>query len=323
MESGNSALNWAGSGMPSITITYVPPVTAEPDPAVAARVLAAAERGDRFAFTAAAERLGSLEQAQALVRARGIVRSVDRVANVAAWQAAALAAPEIAVRAADSEAETDTDTDPTMFGHFAVFDQWTEINSWFEGHFLERIAKGAFKKTFREHRGEIKPLFQHGHDPQVGDKPLGTVGDLREDDTGAYYEVPLLDAPYVRDDILPGLRAGLYGASFRFQTIREEFSEKPDPSDHNPTGLPERTLKELRLFEFGPVTFPAYPAATAAVREATTPPADDAEADSAHPDQDAPVRVPAGAGRGSHLIQRGRRGTPYTLSRKETPSWRL
>ncbi len=37
----------------------------------------------------------------------------------------------------------------------------------------------------------------------------------------------------------------------------------------NPQGLPERTISELRLYEFGPVLFPAYQGATAAVRSMT------------------------------------------------------
>lgn len=157
---------------------------------------------------------------------------------------------------------------PTLFGHFAVFDRWTEIDSLWEGNFLERIARGAFRKTFRENRSAIKPLFQHGHDPQIGDKPLGAAKVLREDETGAYYEVPLLDTSYNRD-LVPGLEAGLYGASFRFRVVKEEINDSPDPSDANPRGLPERTIKELRLYEFGPVTFPAYEDATAAVRSLT------------------------------------------------------
>jgi HK97 family phage prohead protease len=157
---------------------------------------------------------------------------------------------------------------PTLFGHFAVFNRWTEINSWFEGHFMERIAPGAFRKTFRENRDRIRALFQHGQDPTVGDKPLGPIEELREDDTGGYYEVPLLDTTYNRD-LIPGLEAGLYGSSFRFEVIREETVEEPDPSEDNPRGLMERTLKELRLFEFGPVTFPAYAEATADVRSLT------------------------------------------------------
>lgn len=157
---------------------------------------------------------------------------------------------------------------PTLTGHFAVFNRWTEINSIFEGRFLERIAPGAFRKTFQEGRNSMKVLFQHGHDPQIGDKPLGPIRDLEEDSVGARYEVDLLDTSYVRD-LIPGLEAGLYGASFRFGVVREEFVNDPEPSDHNPAGLPERTILEARVPEFGPVTFPAYADATAGLRSVT------------------------------------------------------
>lgn len=157
---------------------------------------------------------------------------------------------------------------PTLTGHFAVFDTFTEINSMYEGHFLERISPGAFKKTIKEQRDDIKVLFQHGHDPHIADKPLGPITALREDEEGAYYEVDLIDTSYNRD-LLPGLEAGLYGASFRFRVIREEFDKEPERSDHNPEGIPERTVQELQLYEFGPVTFPAYANATAGVRSLT------------------------------------------------------
>lgn len=156
----------------------------------------------------------------------------------------------------------------TMVGHFAVFDEWTEIDSIFEGRFLERIAPGAFAKTFQENRGGMRVLFQHGFDPVVGDKPLGTIDELEEDDQGARYEVSLLDTSYNRD-IVEGLRAGVYGASFRFRVMKEEFVQKPDRSKHNPDGLPERSLTEVQVREFGPVTFPAYEGATAGVRSLT------------------------------------------------------
>lgn len=161
------------------------------------------------------------------------------------------------------------DAPPTMFGHFTVFNEWTRIDSVWEGTFMERIAPGAFTKTIEENRSNIQVLFQHGQDPSIGDKPLGAITELREDDIGPYYEVPLLDAGYVRDDILPGLKADLYGSSFRFRVTREDKNEEPGRSDVNPDGLPERTIKEVNLFEFGPVTFPAYASATAGVRSLT------------------------------------------------------
>jgi HK97 family phage prohead protease len=146
---------------------------------------------------------------------------------------------------------------PTLVGHFAVFNQWTEINSWFEGNFLERIAPGAFKKTFAENRSNMKVLFQHGMDPQIGDKPLGPIDTLKEDRTGGYYEVPLLDTGYVPRAV-PGLEADLYGASFRFAVMREEIVDEPGVSAYNPKGIQERTIQEAKVIEFGPVTFPAY-----------------------------------------------------------------
>lgn len=154
---------------------------------------------------------------------------------------------------------------PTLVGHFALFNRWTEIDSFFEGNFLERISPGAFKKTFQEKRGQIKTLFQHGRDPVVGNKPLGMPDVLREDERGGYAETPLLDTDYVRE-IVPGLEAGAYGQSFAFRVLREEVVEKPGVSPHNPNGLPERTIKEVELFEHGPVTWPAYADTDAGLR---------------------------------------------------------
>ena len=149
-----------------------------------------------------------------------------------------------------------------LVGRFAVFDEWTVIDSWWEGKFRERISKGAFKKTMRERRASIKVLYDHGYDPSLGNKPLGPIQELKEDDIGAYYEVPLIATDYNRDFMVPALRAGLLGASFRFQVIKDSWVfPEPDSGD-----LPERTIKEILLYEFGPVTFPAYEAASAGLR---------------------------------------------------------
>jgi HK97 family phage prohead protease len=157
---------------------------------------------------------------------------------------------------------------PTLFGHFSRFNEWAEISSAFEGNFLERVAPGAFAHTLAHDRGRIRVLFQHGRDPQTGDKVLGIPTTLREDEQGGAYEVPLLDTTYNRD-LTPGLRAGSYGASFRFRVTREHVVQSPDASSYNPTALPERTIQEAKVMEFGPVTFPAYEGATAGVRSLT------------------------------------------------------
>jgi HK97 family phage prohead protease len=155
-----------------------------------------------------------------------------------------------------------------MQGHFAVFNQWTEILSFWEGEFMERILPGAFADTFRDERDAMQVLFQHGRDPQIGSKVLGPIQTLREDDTGAFYEVPLYDTTYNRD-LVPPLRDGRYGASFRFEATEDTWVKKPERSDYNPTGLPERSIVRASVLEFGPVTFPAYAGATAGLRMAS------------------------------------------------------
>lgn len=172
----------------------------------------------------------------------------------------------LVVRAADV---ADENASPVMEVRFSPFDTWYEIDSWWEGRFLERTVRGAFAKTITENRDRIKCLYDHGYDPQIGNKVLGTIDDLREDADTAVGDVALFDeTTYVRD-LLPGLRAGAYGSSMRMRVIKDEWNEEPGISEHNPNGIPERSILEVRLFEFGPVTFPANGDATSAVRSMT------------------------------------------------------
>jgi phage head maturation protease len=90
--------------------------------------------------------------------------------------------------------------------------------------------------------------------------------ELRDEPAGAYFEVALFSAPYVNENVLPGLRGGQYGSSFRFTVGRDEIRQHPTRSEHNPGGLPEVSVMEARVIEFGPVSFPAYRGATAGVR---------------------------------------------------------
>jgi phage head maturation protease len=263
-------------------------------------ILSAAEKGDRLAFAALAQRFDTLEEAQALVRDQAFMRMAERGA-----------VPRLALKIREATRGDTGDTasaaEPTLYGHFAVFNEWTEIDSMFEGHFLERIAPGAFKKTFREQTPKV--TFQHGHDPFLGDKILGKTDVLEEDAIGARYEVPLFRG--LPELLMDGLRADQYGASFRFRTMREEFVDEPDPSEDNPRGLPERTLKELHVPEFGPVTFPAYPSATAGVRSAN---GDGEEVTDAPSTADAAADAHSGDTR-----RRAVNGTSGTERRESTP----
>lgn len=150
---------------------------------------------------------------------------------------------------------------------WSVFDTWTEIDSWAEGNFMERIAPGSFTKTISENQANMRILLQHGQDPQVGQKPIASIESVSENDLGGYAEGRLLDG--LDPLIVSGLRAGQYGSSFRFRVMVDEVVAEPEPGDHNPKGLPERTIREAAVSEFGPVTWGAYSQATAGVRSLT------------------------------------------------------
>jgi hypothetical protein len=158
-----------------------------------------------------------------------------------------------------------SDGGPVLYGHFTKFGEWTEINSEFEGRFMERSAPGAYTESFK--RMTPKVTLNHGNDPSLGDQILGVPTVLREDDEGPYYEVPTFDG--IPPLVMSGLRAGAYGASYRFHVEDEEVVRNPERSEHNPEGIPERTITRARVPEFGPVTFPAFAGATAAIRSLT------------------------------------------------------
>ena len=152
-----------------------------------------------------------------------------------------------------------SDDGNTLVGYAAVFDDWTEIDSW-EGTFNERISPKAFNKTIRENGDRIKVLFNHGFDPQIGDKPLGKPRVIEPRSKGLWTETPLDETSY-NADLKALLRSGaLDGMSFRFSVVADEWEDRD--------GQEWRTISEVKLHEFGPVTFPAYEATTAGVRNA-------------------------------------------------------
>lgn len=153
-----------------------------------------------------------------------------------------------------------------MIGYPVVFNEWAEITS-FDGAFLERVDRRALNRTLNDRGDRVKVQFDHGMHPQIGSLPLGKPSVMKPDERGMFVEVPLSDTAYNRDIIKPLLRDGaIDGMSFRFQVMKDEWDEEPQRSDHNPDGLPERTITEVRLFEFGPVTFPAYEATQVGIR---------------------------------------------------------
>lgn len=143
----------------------------------------------------------------------------------------------------------------TLEGYAAVFDAPTRINSW-EGHFDEKIERGAFAKTLSERTPVMQ--FDHGHDIATGSVPIASIETIKEDKRGLFVRARLFDNPRV-EPIRQAIAGGaIDGMSFRFRVTREEWDETGD--------VPVRTIRELDLFEVGPVVFPAYEATSVGVR---------------------------------------------------------
>ena len=174
-------------------------------------------------------------------------------------------APELR---ADSNTNDLGETLGILRGHFSVYNNWYGVSSVWEGDFLERTAPGFVAETIIANRNSMRVQFDHGFDAQIGSKSLGAIRELREDETGAYFEVDLDDTTFNRD-LLPGFKRGAYGSSFRMKVLDDVWNDKPKRSAYNPEGKPERTITRAAVMEFGPVAWPANPAATAQMRSDT------------------------------------------------------
>ena len=146
----------------------------------------------------------------------------------------------------------------TLEGYAAVFNEWTDIVD-FEGVFRERIAPGAFKRTL----GQRMPVlqFDHGQHPLIGSIPLGRITSITEDQRGLRVRARLSDnwlVEPVRDAIRDG---AITGMSFRFRVVDDSWTRAKD-------NMAERTIREVELFEVGPVVFPAYEQTSVGVRSA-------------------------------------------------------
>ncbi len=147
----------------------------------------------------------------------------------------------------------------TLEGYAAVFDQPTRISNAFEGDFTETVRQGAFSKMVRQNPPPVVQ-FDHGTHPMIGQMPIAAPPSSREDARGLWVSTTVHDnwmTIPVRDAIESG---AIPGWSFRF--IPNEGGDQWDTMREN------RDLLDLKVFELGPVVFPAYTGTEIALRMA-------------------------------------------------------
>jgi len=145
------------------------------------------------------------------------------------------------------------DDKPHLMGHAAVFDKKSEDL----GGFREIVKPGAFKKTIQE--ADIRALWNHDANYVLGRTKSKTLS-LAEDKTGLAVDIEPPDTTWATDLLTTMGRGDVDQMSFGFRVVKDSW----DNTDKNNI---VRELVEVELFDVSPVTYPAYPQTSIAVRD--------------------------------------------------------
>ncbi len=157
--------------------------------------------------------------------------------------------------ATELRSEITPERGPQIFGHGAVFNT-RSVNL---GGFREIIMPGAFNDAIND---DVRAVFNHDQNFILGRSSSKTLR-LSLDDIGLAYEIDAPDTQMIRDLVLtPMARGDLRESSFMF-TVAYDGDEWTQDDE----GIIVRKVHRVsRLYDVGPVTFPAYEAADSAKR---------------------------------------------------------
>lgn len=122
--------------------------------------------------------------------------------------------------------------------------------------YVERIMPGAFDRALAE-KDDVRGLFNHDPDNLLGRTSAGTMA-LAVDKKGLRYEIQPGDTTMARDVVEHIKRGDVDGSSFAFRVTDEDIRKEDD--------VYIREISGVRLFDVGPVTYPAYTATTSGYR---------------------------------------------------------
>jgi len=153
----------------------------------------------------------------------------------------------------DTELRVSDDDKPKITGYAAKFGKW----SLDLGGFKEKIRAGAFDEALE--KSDVRALKNHDPNLLLGRTTSGTLR-LKTNSVGLQSEIDPPDTSTGRDTIEEIRRKDITGMSFSFTTAEDDWKYLED-------GSVERTIIKVgELFDVGPVTYPAYPDTTTAVR---------------------------------------------------------
>jgi uncharacterized protein len=144
---------------------------------------------------------------------------------------------------------------PIIRGIAAMFNSMSEDL----GGFREQIAPGAFKSALGG--SDVRALFNHDPNMILGRSTSGTLR-LSETDQGLEFECDAPDTSYARDLMESMKRGDISQCSFGFTVDTGGDTWQKDAA-----GQWTRTINVVsRLYDVSPVTYPAYPETSCAMR---------------------------------------------------------
>lgn len=161
---------------------------------------------------------------------------------------------KIEVRSIVGPENIDATDEGVIFGLAIPYNQETTIGDMKHGGFREQIAPGACSKSLRE--ADIVALFNHD-----SSKPLGrtSAGNLKLTNTPRGVEPELAPAKtsYAADLAALVSSGVIKGWSFGFEVVKDDWTDEEGRESNEFTGT-NRVIREMKLIEVSPVTFPAY-----------------------------------------------------------------
>lgn len=153
------------------------------------------------------------------------------------------------------------DDNKRILGYASVFydgTEGTEYALWED--MKERIMPGAFDDAL-SNPDDVRGLFNHDPNQILGRTSAGTLA-LSVDAKGLFYEIEPGDTSFAHDVIESIKRGDVDGSSFAFRVLDEELKKQD--------GKYVREITRVGLYDVGPVTYPAYEAATSGYRKEAT-----------------------------------------------------
>ncbi len=148
----------------------------------------------------------------------------------------------------------DATTDGVLFGLAIPYNKVTTIGDMAHGGFREQIAPGACSKSLRE--ADIVALWNHSSEHPLGRTSAGNL-ELKNTARGVEPTLRPIPTTYANDLALLVKGHVVRGWSFGFEVVKDDWLDDDGKPSNEWVGT-QRTIREMKLIEVSPVTFPAY-----------------------------------------------------------------